>query len=252
MDSRSFAARQRAREWFHGLRLPLGAWAVVRVDGRGFTRLTEEKFEKPFDERFADLMLSTADALITDLGGVLAFCASDEVSVLFAPEWELFDRSLEKIVSISAGIASSTFTLGCGRPAHFDSRVWLGTSLDDVMDYFSWRQADTTRCALNGWCYWTLRSEGADVRETTEALEGKSVASKNELLFQRGINFNEVPAWQRRGVGIWWETFLKGPVAALGQDGAPAERRRLYHEVQLPVKDEFRDLVRAQVEGPGR
>jgi tRNA(His) 5'-end guanylyltransferase len=29
---------------------------------------------------------------------------------LFAPDWDFFDRSLEKIVSISASIASATFT----------------------------------------------------------------------------------------------------------------------------------------------
>ncbi|MFY0581846.1 hypothetical protein ACN28S_53015 [Cystobacter fuscus] len=45
-------------------------------------------------------------------------------------------------------------------PAVFDSRVWLGVNEDAVLDYFRWRQADATRCALNGWCYWTLRKEG--------------------------------------------------------------------------------------------
>jgi tRNA(His) 5'-end guanylyltransferase len=27
-------------------------------------------------------------------------------------------------------------------------------------------------------------------------------AEKNELLFQYGINFNDLPAWQKRGAGI--------------------------------------------------
>ena len=40
-------ARMRRLEWFHPLRCPDGAWAVLRLDGRGFARC-----EKPFDERF--------------------------------------------------------------------------------------------------------------------------------------------------------------------------------------------------------
>jgi tRNA(His) 5'-end guanylyltransferase len=37
----------------------------------------------------------------------------------------------------------------------------------------------------------------------------QSVGYKNELLFQNGINFNDVPTWQKRGTGVYWETFQK-------------------------------------------
>jgi hypothetical protein len=50
---------------------------------------------------------------------------------------DLFGRGVEKIVSISTGIASAAFTHAAGEPAHFDSRVWIGTSTTDVVDYFS-------------------------------------------------------------------------------------------------------------------
>src|SRR5438128_10639903 len=78
-----------------------------------------------------------------------------------------------------------------------------------VVDYFRWRQADAARCGLNGWCYWTLRKSGKSVREATRTLEKQSFAFKNELLFQHGINFNDLPAWQRRGIGLYWETYTK-------------------------------------------
>lgn len=45
--------RMREREYFHGLRLLPGAWAIVRVDGRTFSRFTADRFAKPFDPRFA-------------------------------------------------------------------------------------------------------------------------------------------------------------------------------------------------------
>ncbi len=105
-------------------------------------------------------MVGTAQALLTELGAVYAYTESDEISLLLDPGFDLFGRSVEKLVSISAGIASAAFTQATGEPAHFDSRLWLGTTVADVIDYFSWRQADAARCALNGWCYWTLRKAG--------------------------------------------------------------------------------------------
>jgi tRNA(His) 5'-end guanylyltransferase len=44
---------------------------------------------------------------------------------------------VEKLVSISAGIGSAAFTRAVGEPAHFDSRLWLGTTVADVVEYFS-------------------------------------------------------------------------------------------------------------------
>ena len=57
MKMESLEARMRALEWFHSLRALPGAWLILRVDGRGFSRLTKEGFEKPFDDRFHTLML---------------------------------------------------------------------------------------------------------------------------------------------------------------------------------------------------
>jgi tRNA(His) 5'-end guanylyltransferase len=52
MNPDELADRMRQGEVFHSLRMLPGAWAVLRVDGRGFFRLTEERYEKPFDVRF--------------------------------------------------------------------------------------------------------------------------------------------------------------------------------------------------------
>lgn len=243
MDSDAFESKMRALEYFHGIRMLQGTWPVIRVDGKGFSKLTAKGFEKPFDERFSLCMVKAAEALLVQLGGVYAYTESDEISVLFPRGWDQYDREVEKAVSIAAGIASSVFTLECGRAASFDARVWLGTAEDVVVDYFRWRQTDATRCALNGYAYWTLRNAGESVSAATRAIHKKSVGEKNELLFARGVNFNDVPPWQRRGIGLYWEDYVKLGFDRLNKAEVKVTRRRVKVDRELPMKEEYGRFV---------
>jgi tRNA(His) guanylyltransferase len=62
--------RMRVFETTHDLCVLPGLYMVARLDGRSFTRLTKEvhQFEAPFDARFRDLMLATAEHLMTGCG----------------------------------------------------------------------------------------------------------------------------------------------------------------------------------------
>lgn len=243
MSADEFEAAQRAREWFHGLTIPPGMWSVIRVDGRGFSRLTADRWEKPFDPVFSGHMVDAARALVTNLGAVYGYTESDEISILLRPSFDLFGRSLEKLVSVSAGLASAEFTMAAQVPAHFDSRVWVGASVQDVVDYFSWRQADAARCALNGWCYWVLRMDGLSRGSATSKLKGMRAPEKHDLLFAHGVNFNERPAWQRRGVGlVWREVEHVGADPRTGEE-KPVARRGLVVDRELPMGDEYRAMV---------
>ncbi len=251
MNPQTFERRMRALECFHSLRVLPGAWPVVRVDGRSFSRLTERRFGKPFDERFSALMTGAAEALLTELGGLFAYTESDEISVLLPRETTLFDREVEKLVSISAAVAAGVFSIGLGAPVQFDARIWVGASRELVLDYFRWRQADAGRCALNGWAYWTLRREGRLVDEATKALLGASVADKNELLFQRGVNFDDLPAWQKRGTGIYWEAFERAGWNPEAGITTTTRRRRLRIDRELPLGAAYDRLLLQLVESAG-
>ena len=239
MDPNDFEAQMRALEYFHSLRVLPGAWTVIRVDGRSFSRFTETGFEKPFDVHFHAHMVKTATALLEELHGLYAYTESDEISVLFPPRWEMFDREVEKLVSISAGIASATFTHRAGVPVTFDSRIWVGVDQELVTDYFRWRQADAARCALNGWVYWTLRNDGQSVVEATAAMHRMTPAQKNELLFQHGVNFNNLPLWQRRGTAAYFEIVEKAGYDPHRQVETTYQRRRLKVDEELPMKEQY-------------
>ncbi len=242
MNNDDVEKRMRELEWFHDLRVLPATWPVIRLDGRSFTRLCDERFERPYDVRFLDIMAKVAQALLVELQGVFAFTESDEISVLLPAHTGLFGRSVEKLVSISAGIASSRFTREVGSDAHFASHVWVGPTVQHVLDYFRWRQSDAARGCLNRWCYWTLRKEGRNIHEATVALEGRSVAEKSELLFAHGINFNDVPLWQKHGVGVYWDAVTRGGSNPPAQEDTTL-RRRIRIDKTLPRGDAFADLV---------
>lgn len=228
-----------------------GLYIVARLDGRSFTRLTKEvhAFEAPFDVRVRDMMIDTTRHLIEQSGvrAVYGYTQSDEISILLHPDDNSFGRRLRKLHSILAGEASARFTSLLGAIACFDCRVSQLPSSQLVADYFRWRHEDAHRNALSAHCYWKLRAEGATAGEATAAIDGKSIAEKNELLFARGVNFNDLPAWQRRGVAMVWES-----VEIVGVDprtGAPSSstRRRLRSVLELPLGDAYREFVLAQL-----
>lgn len=222
-------------------------YMAARLDGRGFTRLTKEicQFEAPFDIRFRDLMIHTTKALM-DCGFriVYGFTESDEISLLFAPDDNTFGRKVRKINSTLAGEASAAFSLELGRCATFDCRVIPLPMAERVVDYFRWRQEDAHRNSLNGHCYWMLRKEGMSVQAATRELEGKSVSYKNELLFSRGINYDQLPSWQKRGIGLWKEEYEKEGFDPISGTTVRAVRNRIAVCEELPLGEEYAALIR--------
>ena len=219
---------------------------VARLDGRSFSRLTKEicDFEAPFDVRFRDMMTNTVRALM-DCGFrvVYGFTESDEISLLFHEEENTFGRKVRKYNSILAGIASAAFSLQLGQVVALDCRIVPLPNIERVQDYFLWRQEDAHRNALNAHCYWLLRKEGMDANQATAELEGKSVSYKNELLFSRGINFDKLPSWQKRGIGVYWADIEKIGFNPITKTEEKTIRRKLQIDTQLPLGEAYGKMV---------
>lgn len=210
---------------------------IARLDGRSFTKLTKETcdFKKPFDADFRDLMVGTVMHLMKDCGFsiVRGFTESDEISLLLASDSNQFNRKVRKLNSILAGEASAYFSLQLGIPACFDCRIIPLPDQERVDDYFSWRQEDANRNALNSWCYWTLRDKGYNAADAQSLIKGKSIEDKKELLSQYGIDYDTLPAWQRKGVNVTWQEVEKEGWNPQTQTSTVTTRRELRHDLKL-------------------
>ena len=221
-------------------------YLVARLDGNRFTRLTKEecKFDTPFDIIFRDMMIDTVKELMNyGVRIVYGYTESDEISLLLHPDDNTFGRKIRKYNSIFAGVASSSFSMKINKQAVFDCRMVPLPTIKCLTDYFLWRQEDAHRNALNSHCYWMLRKNGESANEATNTLSGRSVAYKNELLYQNGINFDTIPNWQKRGVGIFWDTFEKIGINPITEEEEVAERRELKVDYDLPLGREYRDYI---------
>lgn len=248
--------KMRVFETAHDLCVLPGLYMVARLDGRGFTRLTKEvhQFEAPFDPRFRDLMVETVEHLMSGCGFniVYGYTESDEISLLFGLKENSFGRKIRKLISILASEGSAKFSMLLGALAVFDCRIAQLPSMEIVVDYFRWRNEDAHRNALNAHGYWLLRKQGKGIGEATAALKGMSVPDKNELLFRQGINFNDLPMWQRRGVGLYWEDYDRPATNPVTGERVLARRRRIRRDMELPMKGEYSAFLRHLIADHGR
>lgn len=229
-----------------------GLYMVARLDGRGFTRLTRERhaFEAPFDARFRDFMIATTEHLM-DCGFrvVYGYTQSDEISLVLHRDDYTFRRKSRKLHSVLAGEASGKFSLLLGDLASFDCRISQLPDLVTLVDYLAWRAEDAHRNALNAHCYWSLRKLGELEAGAAARLQQLAVADRHELLFQTaGVNFNDLPAWQKRGSGLYWENHAREAVDPRTGEAVLAWRRRLRVDLDLPSGPAYREFVEALIE----
>jgi tRNA(His) 5'-end guanylyltransferase len=96
-----------------------------------------------------------------------------------------------------------------------------------------------------------LRRQGLDDHAATKQLEGVSVAARNELLFTHGINFNELPTWHRRGIGLYARDQETTGVDPRDGSAVTLTRRVVVTDLELPMKDAYDAFVRAIVTAQG-
>ena len=223
-----------------------GIYVVARLDGHGFTRLTKNEWdlEKPFDIRFRNAMIETTKHLMNcGFRMVYGYTQSDEISLLFHLHDDTFGRKERKLLSILAAEASVAFSMSTGRHAVFDCRLVPLPTADHVIDYFRWRQEDAHRNSLNTHCYWALRKEGISASAAQKRMSGILNSEKNELLFERGVNYNDLPLWQKRGVGMYYHDEQRQGFNPVTKEMTSYTRRSLHVESLLPTGQVYSKML---------
>ena len=183
-------------------KLPVRMPAIIRLDGKAFHTLTRG-MDKPFDEDFILKMHIVARYLCKNIqGAVMAYVQSDEISILLhnykrfeSGSW--FDNKIQKIVSVSSGMASACFTQSLmndnvDKIAVFDSRIFVLPE-SDVCNYFVWRQRDWERNSIQ----MLARS-----LYSHKECQNKNRSELNEMCFQKGKNWNNLAVHLKRGTVI--------------------------------------------------
>ncbi|KEF51651.1 tRNA(His) guanylyltransferase [Exophiala aquamarina CBS 119918] len=212
-------------------------WIVVRVDGRGFHKLsTHYKFTKPNDTRALNLMNAAAAHVVTTVPDlVVAYGVSDEFSFVFHRSTDLFERRAAKLVSTVVSTFTAVYVLlwsqvfsgdavtdseerdGGRTPSlsvemlpTFDGRAVCYPSWHNLRDYLSWRQVDCHINNLYNTTFWAMVNRGKMTPTAAEEeLKGTVAADKNEILFSRfGINYNNEPEMFRKGSVVFREYAL--------------------------------------------
>ena len=231
---------------------------IIRIDGKAFHTFTRG-FAKPFDKFFMMAMQETAKHLCKEIAGCkLAYVQSDEISLLLTDydtigtqPW--FENNLQKLVSVSASIATLAFnrafasltrdlsdeyayhgvtmrnlwgerdeknfdaySTAYSRGATFDARAFI-LPKEEVCNYFIWRQQDATRNSILVVAQSVLSHKEMQSKKCTEL---------QDILFaQKGINWNHFPTIEKRGACI-----VKATVNKNG-----AERREWVVDPDIPI-----------------
>ncbi len=179
--------------------------AIARLDGRAFHSFVRG-LERPFDRRLSDLMIETTAFLVRETNAAVGYTQSDEISLAWLPEeYEaqiFFDGRVLKMTSMLAALCAAHFNRLL--PAHlpaayadrlpvFDCRVWNVPTVEEAANTFLWRELDATKNSI---------SMAARVHYEHAELHDKSGSVMQEMLFRKGVNWNDYPAFFKRGTYV--------------------------------------------------
>lgn len=195
---------------------------LARLDGRAFHNFTRG-LERPYDPRMSQMMVETALWLAQESNAVLAYTQSDEITLAWHVEEPtgqiFFDGRIQKMTSVLAGMASAYFNRLVQQhlPERarllpvFDCRVWNVPSREEAANAFLWRERDAAKNSI---------SMAARACFSHKELDGKSSSEMQEMLWQKGINWNDYPPFFKRGTFVQ-RRIVRRPFTAQELDSLP-------------------------------
>jgi tRNA(His) 5'-end guanylyltransferase len=232
-------------------RAEIGKPIYIRIDGARFSRFTRG-MDRPFDVRMSKSMVETTKAIMQDYHALIGYTQSDEISLVFfdAEHETHHGGKYQKIVSRLASKATSAFTrlavenglseFVSRQAPEFDARAYSLPSLDDAARVLLWRELDATKNAV---------SMAARALYSHKKLHGKNAAEMLNMIAEKGIVFNDYPAFFTKGTFVRRVTELRelseDELARIPEKHRPTEpvlRHRLV-ELDLPPLARVEDLT---------
>jgi tRNA(His) guanylyltransferase len=177
---------------------------MARLDGRAFHSFTHG-MARPFDERMTRLMVETTKALVAESGAVIGYTQSDEISlVLYSDNQKtqvFFDGRIQKLASVLASYCTAVFVRSIpqflpekdGLTPTFDCRVWNVPTKWEAVNTITWREFDAVKNSI---------SSAARAHFSHKQVDGKSGSEMQDMLHSIGINWNDYPAFFKRGTYV--------------------------------------------------
>ena len=186
---------------------------VVRLDGKSFHTWTKG-LKRPYDERLSTIMRRVTEALVERFQPIIGYTQSDEITLVWyhAPHDTAeypFDGRFQKLESLTAAFASVMFNFHVAELlpekkaflAMFDSRAFVVPTLKEAYHAVLWRQQDATKNAIS------MAAQSLFSHKSLQGLHGTEMQEK--MWKERGVNFNDFPAFFKRGVFVKRHKVLK-------------------------------------------
>ena len=181
---------------------------MVRIDGKCFSKFTKG-LKRPYDERMSQLMVETTKALVEETNALIGYTQSDEISlVLYSGSMQsqvYYDGRVQKMVGDLAAFASGVFNYllpkylpekvptNFKKFPRFDCRVWDVPNKIEAANTILWREQDSSKNSL---------SSAAHTYFSHSSLQSKNGSEMQEMLFSKGINWNDYPSFFKRGTFV--------------------------------------------------
>lgn len=179
---------------------------VVRLDGVSFHNYTRG-YKRPYDERLSKSMQETMIALVRQTNAIIGYTQSDEITLVLytsGPKIQIyFDGKVQKIISVLASKCSVIFDSHLVNELdntafgelyspcpNFDCRAFSVPSKWEACNALIWREQDAVRNSI--------QMAARSVYSHKEC-DKKSCAELQEMLHQKGINWNDYPDFFKRG-----------------------------------------------------
>lgn len=187
----------------------------ARIDGKCFSKFTKG-MQRPYDERMSWMMQETTKYLVEKTGALTGYTQSDEISLIwYSDDMKsdiFFCGKKQKMVSTLAAMASAKFTAlaieyfpeRCEKNLPtFDARVFQVPNTMEGMNCFLWRVQDAVKNSV---------TMAASTFYSHKELMYKNGADKMEMLFEKGVNWNDYPKFFKEGSFFKRVNYLKGDV----------------------------------------